>query len=146
MRKRSAVNGFAQVPARRLWRFGARTVSKWLLLQVWRSVTPVGGPNHVVRASFWPWVRAVTAHEILSGVASLLAHTSGLPNPFPLRWVHRPQDHAAFDESAVRDRICSGSALTLRTSGFHSELRIHVERNTDSIVIANASEIDVKRL
>lgn len=41
-------------------------------------------------------------------VGSLLSHTSGLPNPFPLRWVHRPQDHAAFDEAAVRDRVSSG--------------------------------------
>jgi D-alanyl-D-alanine carboxypeptidase len=40
-------------------------------------------------------------------VADLLCHTSGLPNPFPLRWVHQPQDHAGFDESAARERACS---------------------------------------
>lgn len=38
-------------------------------------------------------------------VGDLLAHSSGLPNPFPLRWVHRTQDHAAFVERAARDRI-----------------------------------------
>jgi len=41
-------------------------------------------------------------------VGDLLAHTSGLPNPFPLRWVHRPEDHAAFDEVAARARVCAG--------------------------------------
>jgi D-alanyl-D-alanine carboxypeptidase len=40
-------------------------------------------------------------------VGDLLAHTSGLPNPFPLRWVHRPKEHAAFDERAARDSICA---------------------------------------
>lgn len=39
-------------------------------------------------------------------VGDLLAHTSGLPNPFPLRWVHRPEEHASFDDSAARDRVC----------------------------------------
>lgn len=31
-------------------------------------------------------------------VAHLLAHTGGLPNPLPLRWVHPLAAHAAFDE------------------------------------------------
>jgi CubicO group peptidase (beta-lactamase class C family) len=39
-------------------------------------------------------------------VGDLLAHTSGLPNPFPLRWVHRPAEHASFDDGDARDRIC----------------------------------------
>lgn len=55
--------------------------------------------------------------ELLSGfpfrqhrvsVGDLLGHTSGLPNPFPLRWVHQPPDHASFDESAARARACAG--------------------------------------
>jgi CubicO group peptidase (beta-lactamase class C family) len=46
------------------------------------------------------------AHRVRVG--DLLAHTSGLPNPFPLRWVHRPEDHASFDERAARERICRG--------------------------------------
>jgi hypothetical protein len=44
------------------------------------------------------------AHRVRVG--DLLAHTSGLPNPFPLRWVHRPEEHASFDDSAARDGIC----------------------------------------
>ena len=38
-------------------------------------------------------------------VVDLLAHTSGLPNPFPLRWVHRPEEHSSFDDGSVRERI-----------------------------------------
>lgn len=34
-------------------------------------------------------------------VRHLMAHTSGLPNPIPLRWVHPVGQHAAFDEAAT---------------------------------------------
>jgi CubicO group peptidase (beta-lactamase class C family) len=34
-------------------------------------------------------------------VRGLLAHTAGLPNPIPLRWVHPAAAHAAFDEHAA---------------------------------------------
>ncbi len=34
-------------------------------------------------------------------VRELLAHTSGIPNPIPLRWVHPAGQHATFDESAA---------------------------------------------
>jgi CubicO group peptidase (beta-lactamase class C family) len=34
-------------------------------------------------------------------VRQLLAHTSGIPNPIPLRWVHPAERHATFDESAA---------------------------------------------
>jgi D-alanyl-D-alanine carboxypeptidase len=34
-------------------------------------------------------------------VRQLLAHTSGIPNPIPLRWVHPVADHATFDENAA---------------------------------------------
>ncbi|MGE5358912.1 MAG: serine hydrolase domain-containing protein [Bacteroidales bacterium] len=32
-------------------------------------------------------------------VRQLLAHTSGAPNPIPLRWVHPASEHATFDEN-----------------------------------------------
>jgi len=35
----------------------------------------------------------------------LLAQTSGLPNPIPLRWVHAPADHGSFNETAALRRI-----------------------------------------
>jgi CubicO group peptidase (beta-lactamase class C family) len=34
-------------------------------------------------------------------VRQLLAHTSGIPNPIPLRWVHLAGRHATFDEDAA---------------------------------------------
>jgi CubicO group peptidase (beta-lactamase class C family) len=34
-------------------------------------------------------------------VRQLIAHTSGLPNPIPLRWVHPAPRHGSFDESAA---------------------------------------------
>jgi CubicO group peptidase (beta-lactamase class C family) len=37
-------------------------------------------------------------------IRRLLAHTAGVPNPMPLRWIHSPAEHAAFDEhSALAD-------------------------------------------
>ena len=34
-------------------------------------------------------------------VRELLTHTSGIPNPIPLRWVHPAERHATFDEHAA---------------------------------------------
>ena len=34
-------------------------------------------------------------------VRQLLCHTSGIPNPIPLRWVHPVAPHATFDEEAA---------------------------------------------
>lgn len=33
-------------------------------------------------------------------VKHLLAHTSGIPNPVPLRWIHHAADHDSFDRDA----------------------------------------------
>jgi len=33
-------------------------------------------------------------------IRQLLSHTSGIPNPVPLSWVHSPIEHDRFDESA----------------------------------------------
>ena len=43
------------------------------------------------------------AHPYGPGVTvrHLLAHTSGIPNPIPLRWVHGTDRHATFDETAA---------------------------------------------
>lgn len=37
-------------------------------------------------------------------VRHLLSQTSGIPDPIPLRWVHRPEEHAAHDERAMLAR------------------------------------------
>ncbi len=34
-------------------------------------------------------------------IRHLVAHTSGIPNPIPLRWVHLVKDHPSFDERAA---------------------------------------------
>ena len=38
-------------------------------------------------------------------VRHLLSHTSGIPNPIPLRWVHLAARHEQFDEQAALDAI-----------------------------------------
>ena len=38
-------------------------------------------------------------------VRQLLAHTAGLPNPIPLRWVHLAEEDASFDEDAALARV-----------------------------------------
>ena len=41
-----------------------------------------------------PYGAAVTIRQLIS-------HTSGIPNPIPLRWVHRAESHSQFDEDAA---------------------------------------------
>ena len=38
-------------------------------------------------------------------IRQLLAHTSGLPNPIPLRWAHLAEEDASFDEDAALARV-----------------------------------------
>jgi CubicO group peptidase (beta-lactamase class C family) len=38
-------------------------------------------------------------------VRQLLAHTAGIPNPIPLRWVHLAEDEASFDEAAALQAV-----------------------------------------
>jgi D-alanyl-D-alanine carboxypeptidase len=40
-------------------------------------------------------------------IRQLLDHTSGLPNPIPLRWVHLAEDDASFDEQKAVAQILS---------------------------------------
>ena len=43
-----------------------------------------------------PYDGSITVHQLLS-------HTSGIPNPIPLRWVHLTAQHQQFDERAALD-------------------------------------------
>jgi len=54
-----------------------------------------------------PVVRHVNALPYGSGVTvrHLLTHTSGIPNPIPLRWVHPAERHAAFHEDTALTNI-----------------------------------------
>lgn len=43
-------------------------------------------------------------------IRHLLAQTSGIPNPIPLKWVHLPEEHAAFDERAALRKVLENNA------------------------------------
>ena len=45
-----------------------------------------------------PYDRSITVSELLS-------HTSGIPNPIPLRWVHPAGRHDSFDEKATLEAM-----------------------------------------
>ena len=38
-------------------------------------------------------------------LSQLLNHSSGVPNPLPLRWVHTQAQHAQYDERAILDSV-----------------------------------------
>ncbi|MGV6851484.1 MAG: serine hydrolase domain-containing protein, partial [bacterium] len=38
-------------------------------------------------------------------IRHLLNHTSGIPNPIPLQWVHLAQNHVEFDEQAAFEEV-----------------------------------------
>jgi CubicO group peptidase (beta-lactamase class C family) len=38
-------------------------------------------------------------------IRQLLNQTSGIPNPLPLRWLHRVEDHATFDEAGALQAV-----------------------------------------
>ena len=43
-------------------------------------------------------------------VRQLLAHTAGIPNPIPLRWVHLAEDATGFDEDAALAQVLDDNA------------------------------------
>ena len=38
-------------------------------------------------------------------IRHLLAHSAGLPNPLPMRWIHRAEEHAGFEEQRFFESI-----------------------------------------
>src|SRR5512143_145199 len=50
-------------------------------------------------------------------VRRLLCHTAGLRNPIPLRWVHRPAQHAAFDERAALRAVVARNPRLIAAPG-----------------------------
>ena len=50
-------------------------------------------------------------------VRRLLNHTAGLRNPIPLRWVHLPAEHAAFDERAALRTVVARNATLAAAPG-----------------------------
>jgi CubicO group peptidase (beta-lactamase class C family) len=59
----------------------------------------VGLDDSIARYVDWqPYGDTITIRQLLS-------HTSGVPNPLPLRWVHPMSRHDAFDEHAALDAV-----------------------------------------
>jgi D-alanyl-D-alanine carboxypeptidase len=50
-------------------------------------------------------------------VRRLLAHTSGLPNPIPLRWVHSAARHTSFDETAALAAVLAAHPTPVSAPG-----------------------------
>lgn len=50
-------------------------------------------------------------------VRQLLDHTSGLPNPIPLRWIHRVEEDTDFDEAAALAQVLGGNSEPASTPG-----------------------------
>ncbi|HVY66201.1 MAG TPA: serine hydrolase domain-containing protein [Gammaproteobacteria bacterium] len=50
-------------------------------------------------------------------VRRLLSHTAGVRNPIPLRWVHLPAEHAAFDERAALRSVVARNATLAAAPG-----------------------------
>jgi len=72
----------------------SKTVTAAAVLQLVES-GQIGLDDPVDRyVSFSPYGGGVTVRQ-------LLCHTSGIPNPLPLRWVHLASRHDAFDEAAA---------------------------------------------
>ena len=63
-----------------------------ILQLVERGLLKLDAPVASYLADF-PYPRNIT-------VRNLLTHSAGIPNPIPLRWVHLPEAHAAFDRNA----------------------------------------------
>ena len=42
-------------------------------------------------------------------IRQLLSHTSGIPNPIPLKWIHSREEHASFDEWGALQKVASES-------------------------------------
>lgn len=50
-------------------------------------------------------------------IRQLLAHTSGIPNPLPLRWVHLANQRTVFNERAALQEVLAKHSRTSHTPG-----------------------------
>lgn len=57
-----------------------------------------------------PYDRTITVRHLLS-------HTSGIPNPIPLKWVHLASEHSGFDEEAALDDLLAKYMITKHKPG-----------------------------
>ena len=78
----------------------SKTITAAAVLQLVEAKA-IGLDDPVARYADTPYGDAITIRQLLS-------HTSGAPNPIPLRWVHPAAEHAAFDERAALDAVLRG--------------------------------------
>ena len=72
----------------------SKTITAAAVLQL-AQAGQVGLDDSVARyVDGFPYGAGVTVRQLIS-------HTSGIPNPIPLRWVHPAARHGAFDENAA---------------------------------------------
>ena len=99
-------SGLAEIAAGRPMRAGttmmaysmSKTITAAAVLQLVESHR-IGLDDPVARFVDWqPYGTAITVRQLLS-------HTSGAPNPIPLRWVHPVEQHPAFRERAELMRV-----------------------------------------
>jgi len=45
---------------------------------------------------------------------NLLTHTSGIPNPIPLSWIHLAEDSETFDKTSFRDKVIGCIISTIK--------------------------------
>lgn len=50
-------------------------------------------------------------------VEQLLTHTSGIPNPFPLRWIHLLEEHESFDKDVFFKEVLMRNSKLKSTPG-----------------------------
>jgi D-alanyl-D-alanine carboxypeptidase len=74
-----------------------------------RGLVALDAPAATYLSDF-PYGGAVTVRQ-------LLAHTGGLPNPLPLRWIHPADTHSDFEERAFFDDVFARSGRARRAPG-----------------------------
>ena len=74
-------------------------------------------------------------------VRQLISHTSGIPNPIPLRWVHPAAAHTSFDEHAALATVLRDHPRPSFTPATR-----YPRYEIGTVVMTNATGFDVRRL
>jgi D-alanyl-D-alanine carboxypeptidase len=89
----------------------SKTITAAAVLQlVATGAVALDGPIGTYLGTPAPYDAAITVRQLLD-------HTAGLPNPIPLRWVHRASLHASFDEDAALAAVLAAHPSLASTPG-----------------------------
>jgi CubicO group peptidase (beta-lactamase class C family) len=75
----------------------SKTITAAAVLQLVEA-KKIGLDDPISRYTNTPYGDTITVRQLLS-------HTSGIPNPIPLRWVHSMSSHETFDEHAAVEAV-----------------------------------------